>query len=71
MKERVKEYKNSIVGVLNVKYKISEFEAKKWIREYDFNSVLKVCNYAALHDDPEIWADAIYQRMNDEKLLEM
>ena len=71
MKERVREYKSSIVGVLSVKHKISEFEAKKWIREYDFNKVLKVCNYAALHDDPEIWADAIYQWANDAKLLEM
>lgn len=71
MKNRVSEYKNSMVRIFTVKYGISEFEARKWIREFDFNSVLKSCNYIALHDDPEVWVDAIYQWANEEILIEM
>ena len=64
--------KNSMVNILKIKYGLSEFEAKKMIRNYDFDSVLKSCNFIALHDDPEIWVDAIYKWANDEgDLLEM
>ena len=72
MRNSVVKYKNSMVDVFMIKYKISEFEARKWIREYNFNKVLKSCNYIALHDDPEIWVDAIYQWANSEEdLIEM
>lgn len=72
MKNKVNEYKNSMVNILKIKYGLSEFEAKKMIRNYDFDSVLKSCNFIALHDDPEIWVDAIYKWANDEgDLLEM
>lgn len=72
MRENVNNYKKSMVNIFYIKYGISEFEAKKWIREYDFNSVLKSCNYIALHDDPEVWVDAIYQwATGEEDLLEM
>lgn len=60
-KDVITKYKNSMVNILGIKYGISEFEARKWIREYDFNSVLRKCNYIDLHDDPEIWVDEIYQ----------
>lgn len=72
MKSKVNEYKKSMVNIFEIKYGISEIEARKWIREYDFNSVLKSCNYIALHDDPEVWVDAIYQWVNSEdELFEM
>lgn len=72
MKGRVNDYKNAMVNIFKIKYEISEFEARKYIREYDFNGVLKSCNYIALHDDPEIWVDAIYQWINgEEDLIEM
>ena len=73
MKDRVNLYKNSIVIILGSKYDIFEFEARKMIRDYDFNDVLKSCNYIALHDDPEDWADVIYNWANKtyEELLEM
>lgn len=71
MKDRVNDYKNSMVNIFEIKYGITEFVARKWIREFDFNNVLKSCNYIALHDDPEIWVDAIYQWINEESLIEM
>lgn len=71
MKNRVNEYKNSMENIFEVKYGWSEFEAKRAIRDYDFDSVLKSCNFVALHDDPEIWVDAIYKWANEEELLEM
>jgi hypothetical protein len=61
-----------MINIFERKYKIPEFQAKKWIREYDFNRVLKMCNYIALHDDPEVWVDEIYQWANQEyESLEM
>ncbi len=71
MKDRVNDYKNSMVNIFKIKYGITEFVARKWIREFDFNNVLKSCNYIALHDDPEIWVDTIYQWINEESLIEM
>ena len=61
MKSRVNDYKNAMVNIFEIKYETSEFEARKWIREYDFNGILKSCNYIALHDDPVVWVDAIYK----------
>ena len=72
MRDKVIEYKDSMINIFMIKYGVSEFEARKWIRDYDFNRVLKSCNYIALHDDPEMWVDAIYQWANgEEELLEM
>lgn len=74
MRKKVNLYKNSIVMILESKYNICEFEARKMIRDYDFNDVLKSCNYIALHDDPEEWADVIYNwtyGTKEEELLEM
>lgn len=72
MKSRINNYKRSMVAIFKTKYRISEFEARKWINEYDFDRVLRGCNYIALHDDPEIWVDAIYQWINgEEELLQM
>lgn len=64
MSNVVNNYKNSMVNIFKIKYGITEFVARKWIREFDFNNVLKSCNYIALHDDPEIWVDTIYQWIN-------
>ena len=74
MKTRINLYKNSIVRIMKAKYNICEFEARKMIRDYDFNDVLKSCNYIALHDDPEDWADVIYNWTHnsfDDELLQM
>ncbi len=72
MRNKVIEYKNSMIDLFAVKYSVTEFEARKLIREYDFNNVLKSCNYIALHDDPEIWVDAIYKWANGEReIVEM
>lgn len=72
MRENVNKYKSSMVNIFCIKYGLSEFEARRWIREYDFNNVLKLCNYIALHDDPEVWVDAIYEwATGEEELLEM
>ena len=62
-----------MVNVFQIKYGVSEFEAKKWIRDYNFNGVLQSCNYIALHDDPEVWVDAIYEwvAIHKEELMEM
>lgn len=61
MSNVVNDYKNSMVNIFKIKYGLSEFVARKWIREFDFNNAIKSCNYIALHDDPEIWVDAIYK----------
>ena len=72
MKSRVIKYKNSMVALFENKYGICEFDARRMIREFDFNSLLKACNYMALHDDPEIWVDSIYNWANGkEELLQM
>lgn len=72
MKDMINRYKNSMVTVFEKKYNLSEFEARKLIREYDFNKVLKSCNYIALHDAPEIWVDEIYQWFNErQEVIEM
>ena len=72
MKNRVTEYKQSMVNIFEIKYGLSEFEAKKAINNYDFDGVLKACNFIALHDDPEIWVDTIYKWVTgDEDLLRM
>lgn len=74
MKENVVLYKNSITMILKSKYGICELEARKMIRDYDFNDTLKACNYIALHDDPEEWADIIYNwtyETHEDELLEM
>ena len=72
MKSKVRVYKNSMINIFKIKYGISEFEARKLIKEYDFDSVLKSCNYVALHDDPEVWVDTIYHWVNEEEdLIEM
>ncbi len=72
MKKRVSEYKKSMISIFEIKYGWSQIEAEKVIRDYDFDKVLKLCNYVALHDDPEIWVDTIYRWANTEsELLEM
>ena len=72
MKNRVTEYKQSMVNIFEIKYRLSEFEAKKAINNYGFDGVLKACNFIALHDDPEIWVDTIYKwGPGDEDLLQM
>ena len=49
------------INIFTIKYTISKVKAKESIKEFNFNSVLKSCNYIALHDDPEVWVDAIYK----------
>ena len=72
VKNRVTEYKQSMVNIFEIKYRLSEFEAKKAINNYGFDGVLKACNFIALHDDPEIWVDTIYKwGPGDEDLLQM
>lgn len=72
MKQNINAYKKCMIDIFEVKYNVSEFDARKMIREYDFDRALKICNYIALHDDPEVWVDAIYQWANTEQeLLEM
>lgn len=53
-KETINNYKNSMIHIFTIKYGIPEIISKKWIREFDFNNMLKSCNYIALHDDLEI-----------------
>ena len=69
MKNRVNEYKNSMINIFKIKYEWSEVKAKKAIKNYDFDSALKSCEFVALHDDPELWVDAIYKWANDEEAL--
>lgn len=72
MKNKVNEYKESMITIFQVKYGVYELQARKWIKDYDFNGILKSCNYVALHDDPEVWVDVIYKWANgEEELLEM
>lgn len=72
MKNQINEYKNSMINIFKIKYGWSEFEAKKAIRNYNFDKVIRLSNSVALHDDPEIWVDTIYQWVNEEEgLLEM
>ena len=68
MKKRVKEYKESMIYIFKVKYGWTEIKARKIIDNYDFDNILKSCNFIALHDDPEIWVDAIYKWTVSEKL---
>lgn len=69
---KVYEYKMAMISIFEEKYGWSEFQAQKAIKDYDFQNVIKKCNYVALHDDPEIWVDEIYNWVNNKhQLLEM
>ena len=61
LKQAVKNYKNSMIYIFKTKYKFTTYSAWSWIMRYDFDSLLRKCNYIALHDDPEIWVDRIYE----------
>ena len=50
-----------ILEILGIKYNIPELEARQWIKDFNFDEVCRSCNYIALHDDHEVWVDAIYQ----------
>lgn len=50
-----------MVEILGIKYNIPELEARQWIKDFNFDEVCRSCNYIALHDDHEVWVDAIYQ----------
>lgn len=61
MKEQISKYKNTMEFIFFAKYGIPPSYAKMWIEKYDFNGMLKKCDHVALHDDPAIWVDAIYE----------
>lgn len=61
IKKIIVEYKNMMVEILGIKYNIPELEARQWIKDFNFDEVCRSCNYVALHDDHEVWVDAIYQ----------
>ncbi|MBQ3543674.1 MAG: hypothetical protein IJA34_01600 [Lachnospiraceae bacterium] len=69
MEKKIIEYKKSMVFVFGKKYNVSEIEANKMIKEYDFDNILFKCNYVVLHDDPEIWVDEIFEWAIDNKEL--
>ena len=66
LKNRVKEYKNSMINIFKIKYDLLDFKARKMIEEFGFDNILEQCNYIALHDDPEIWVDAIYRQSKED-----
>lgn len=61
LKQIVKNYNNSMIHIFKTKYKFTTYSAWSWIIRYDFDSLLRRCNYIALHDDPEVWVDSIYE----------
>ena len=61
LKQIIKDYKKIMIHILKTKYGFTTYSAWKWIMKYDFDSLLKSCDYIALHDDHEIWVDAIYE----------
>lgn len=65
LESRINDYKDSMINIFKIKYGISEFNARKQIEEYDFDNVLEYSDYIVLHDNPEIWVDAIYQYNKD------
>lgn len=69
MENEIIEYKNSMVFVFENKYNVSEIEANRMIKKYDFDNILIESNYVALHDDPEVWVDEIYEWASDKKEL--
>ncbi len=72
MKKVMKQYKECLTEVMMEKYNMSEFEVKKMLKIFDFESYCQRCNYYALHDDPDDVAERIYNWMNNtEELQEM
>ena len=57
-----------MINIFETKYNLSNFKARNMINEFGFNKILEECDYIALHDDPEIWGDAIYKWENEENL---
>ena len=42
---KVYEYKMAMISIFEEKYGWSEFQAQKAIKDYDFQSAIKKCNY--------------------------
>lgn len=61
MKEQISKYKNTMEFIFFVKYGIPPSYSRIWIEKYDFDRVAEECNYTILHDNPEVWVDAIYE----------
>lgn len=61
-RKEIAEYKTVILEVLISDYCMYKSDAQRIIREYNFNEVCRKCNYVALHDDPEYWAESIYRK---------
>ena len=57
-----------MINIFETKYNLSNFKARNMINEFGFNKILEECDYIALHDNPEIWVDAIYKWKSEENL---
>lgn len=71
MRKDTKEYMNSVVDVIVKKYKLSEIEAYKAVKQsFLYDSLMKFPD-ETLHDDIETNADFVYEDYMDERLLQM
>lgn len=68
----VKDFKKCIINILMKKYRLSELDARRAIRDSYFDESLKMSTQNTLHIDPEEWADDIYEYIYEEpELMQM
>lgn len=62
MKPKAEKYREILIALLVEKSHEDVSYITTIVDEvFDFKKMLIGCDYAALHDDPEIWADKIYK----------
>ena len=68
----VKDFKKCIINILMKKYRLSELDVRRAIRDSYFDESLKMSTQNTLHIDPEEWADDIYEYIYEEpELMQM
>lgn len=60
LKPRIINFKTDVLTALAMKYSLAPSECIRLVEEYDINKMLIGCDYSALYDNPEKWADRIY-----------
>ena len=65
MEDRIREYKERVIDKLKTRFNLSELEAKEMARDFGLEGSLKYAlqngKSDIFDDDPEIWADMVYE----------
>ena len=71
MRKEAKEYMDSVVMAIAKKYRLSEIESYKAVKNSFINDSLVYFTDETIHDDIETNADFVYADYNEEKLQRM